>query len=335
MSTENYPLQTPPRLTGLNPETKRSLTESELAHELALMCRTAALAVAPYILAARTKLDAATTETKSDFHDPVTPFDRGAETAISALLGYFVPGSYKLGEEHGEEILPGGAPADLPEEVLFEDPGFHVDARSLASRVKWIVDPIDGTANFAAGFIYFGTSIAAQLDGKTVAAAITLPYTDEVFWANDTNGWIERAGTFYELKSGNIPGEKTITEEGEAVLLTYFPTSSEVRKFPALATKGHADLVHAFRAVRRPGAAAIDLAQVAAGRAGALFATRVKPWDVAAGAHLVTVSGGHVDLRDLGEGELAGMQPAIAATSAGLQSQTLKDLLDKVEAEYR
>ncbi|WP_072340363.1 inositol monophosphatase family protein [Actinomyces urinae] len=333
MSTEQYRLDNPPRVVGLDPETTRSLQRADLTHELALMCRAAATAVGPYLLASRVKLDAATTETKANFHDPVTPYDKAAETAISALLGSFIPGSLKLGEEHGEEILPGGAPTDFPDEIPIAEPDFHVDARSLASRVKWIVDPIDGTANFAAGFPYFGTSVAASLDGEIVAGAITVPYNNEVFWADETEGWIERGDDFYALKSGNIQGSKTITAESEALLLTYFPTVSEVKQFPDLAAKGLTDLLSTFRAMRRPGACALDLAQVAAGRAGAVFATRIKPWDIAAGVHLVRVSGGHVDQRDLGN-EGTGTQPAIAATSAGLKSEMLASLLDQVQSQY-
>ena len=333
MSTEQFPLDNPPRLVGLDPKTTRSLEREDLTHELALMCRAAATAVGPYLLASRMKLDAATTETKADFHDPVTPYDKAAETAISALLGSFIPGSLKLGEEHGEEILPGGAPTNFPAEISVVTPDFHVDARSLASRVKWIIDPIDGTANFAAGFPYFGTSIAATLDGKTVAAAITVPYTSEVFWANETEGWIERGEDFYALKSGNIPGSKTITSESEVLLLTYFPTVAEAKQYPDLATDGLNELLSTFRALRRPGACALDLAQVAAGRAGAVFATRIKLWDIAAGVHLVRVSGGHVDQRDLGNNE-ACTQPAIAATSAGLKSEMLASLLDRVQARH-
>lgn len=333
MSTERYPLKDTPRLHGLPVDQDRSIGSLEMSHELALMCRAASQAVGAYLVKSRTLLDDANTDTKTDFHDPVTPYDQATELAIGQILGFLVPGSRMLGEEHGEELLPGGDPLDLPDEVAAVEPDFHVDARSLASRVRWIVDPIDGTSNFAAGLTYFGTSIAAELDGEVVAGAINVPAYKETFWANQEHGWLESDGTFYDLVSGGVDGTTTIDSEAKAVLLTYFPTVSVLSNKPTLAAEGFASLAHAFRAVRRPGAAAVDLAQVAAGRAGALYATTLKPWDVAAGIHLVKVSGGTVHQRDLGKDLPEGLQPAVAAASAGLEVPTLIALLDRVQAE--
>ncbi len=327
MSTERHPLENKPRLVGLDPEQQRSLNQTDLSHELALMCRAATRAVADYLVKSRTVLDESTTELKSNVHDPVTPYDQATERALAQILGSFIPGSRILGEENGEEILPGREPSDLPAEVEAVEPNFHVDARSLASRIRWIVDPIDGTSNFAAGLTYFATSIAAELDGKVVAASITAPVYDETFWANDTEGWLEIGNEFFALQSGGV------TKEEEAVLLTYFPTTSQLATDPKLAAEGHAMLAHAFRAVRRPGAAALDLAQISAGRAGALFAATLKPWDVAAGDHLVRISGGTVQDRALGTDLPAGLRPAVAAASAGLEVPTLIELLDKVEEQ--
>ena len=65
---------------------------------------------------------------------------------------------------------------------------------SLAERVRWIVDPIDGTANFAAGMPYFNTSIAAELDGAVVAGAINAPIMDHLFLADLTHAWLRTDG---------------------------------------------------------------------------------------------------------------------------------------------
>lgn len=327
MSTERHPLENRPRLVGLDPQEQRSLNQTELSHELALMCRAATQSVAAYLVRSRTVLDESTTELKSNVHDPVTPYDQATEKALAQILGSFVPGSRILGEENGEEILPGSEPTDLPDEVEPPEPDFHVDARSLASRVRWIVDPIDGTSNFAAGLTYFATSIAAELDGEVVAAAMTAPFYDETFWANATEGWLEIGDDFFALKSGGVEQEK------EAVLLTYFPTTSQLVTDAQLAADGYAQMAHAFRAIRRPGAAALDLAQISAGRVAALFAATLKPWDVAAGVHLVKISGGTVQDRAMGTDLAPGLRPAVAAASAGLEVPTLIDLLDKVDAQ--
>ncbi|MDO5049717.1 MAG: inositol monophosphatase [Actinomycetaceae bacterium] len=327
MSIELHPLESQPRLSGLDPEQQRTLERADLCHELALMCRAACQSVADYLTVSRTALDESTTQIKSNVHDPVTPYDQATERALSQILGSFIPGSRILGEEHGEEILPGGQAFDLPDEVEAPEPDFHVDARSLASRVRWIVDPIDGTSNFAAGLTYFATSIAAELDGEVVAAAMTAPAHGETYWANEDEGWLEVGGNFYKLASGGLQKEE------EAVVLTYFPTTSQLETDPELAAEGYAQIAHAFRAVRRPGAAALDLAQVAAGRAGALFAATLKPWDVAAGVHLVLVSGGTIADRALGTDLPAGLRPAVAAAGAGLEIPTLMNILDSVEAQ--
>ncbi len=360
MSIERHPLAQRPRLKGLAGDVDstphclsqdervaregvsinedgsgRELSRAQLVHELALMCRSAAQSVAPYLTYARTILDDATTQIKTNQHDPVTPFDQATERALSLILSSFIPGSTILGEEDGQRMLPGGLPTDLPTQVLPVSLDFHMDARSLASRVRWIVDPIDGTSNFAAGLTYFATSIAAELDGVVVASAICAPCYEETFWANESQGWLEvgeplgQANAFYELQTSPVQAES------DAVLLTYFPTTSQLKLDAKLAADGFASLAHAYRALRRPGAAALDLAQVAAGRVGVVFAATLKPWDVAAGNHLVRVAGGHVCDRSVGTDLPAGLRPAVAAYAKGLKPNAVLTLLDQVQAQAK
>lgn len=329
MSIEQFPVDAP-RLEPLSPEVKRSLDDCDLAHELALVCREVARSCSAYLVHARTVVSSESTSEKESHHDPVTKFDREVEASISEILAHLVPGSRKLGEEHGEEILvPTKTEPSLPGGI--EMPGIHphIDTRSLGSRVRWIIDPIDGTSNFAAGLTDFNTSIAAELDGSVIAGAVHVPCANETFWANQTNGWLETTTGFFALDSNGPIAEK------DAVLLTYFPTVSELRTYPDTALEVMRELSFAFRAIRRPGAAALDLAHLAAGRAGAFFATSLKPWDVAAAVHLVKVSGGTVHQKTMGKDVPVNLGPAVAASAAGLGTPTLEKVLATVEAVRR
>lgn len=325
VSIEASPIAAP-RLEPLTVEQQRSLTRSELSHELALICRAVARACGDYLIHARTVVDAQTTSEKESHHDPVTIFDREVETAVSHMLAHLVPGCIKLGEEHGEEtLIPTSTEPRLPDGISMPDCEPHVDTRSLGSRVRWIVDPIDGTSNFAAGLTGFNTSIAAELDGEIVAGAVHVPCAHETFWANAEDGWLESEQGFFALDSRGPQREE------DAVLLTYFPLVSELQRYPQDALEILSELSFAFRALRRPGAAALDLAHVAAGRAGAFFATALKPWDVAAGGHLVRVAGGSLIDSPLGTDTQPGFGPAVAASARGLDAPTLSRVLQQVE----
>lgn len=327
MTCERIPLHTQPQLAPVTVEQQRSLddNQNEIAHQLALIARATARACGPYLRWAR--LQDLRVDNKSSEHDPVTVHDKAIETAITQILGYFLPGSRVLGEEHGEQLLPGGKP-QLPERIQLPELEPHPDVRSQGSRVRWIVDPIDGTANFAAGMTYFNTSIAAELDGQVVAGAIHVPCEQETFWANAERGYLENERGFFALESSGP------TREIEALLLTYHPILTQVKTHPEVTFEVLGQLIDTCRALRRPGAAALDLANIAAGRAGAFFATSVKPWDVAAGLHLVQVSGGTSYTHPMGTTTPAGFGPGVVAACAGLTTPKLKELLDQFAAQY-
>lgn len=310
-----------PRLDFLSEASTRVLSEVDLSHELALICRHAARAGGQYLRQARKRVGS--TELKADHHDPVTEFDRALETSLAAILGDFVPGSAMLGEEHGVQVLAGGE-AVVADGIVLPSMRPHIDVRSLAGRVRWVVDPIDGTSNFAAGDEYFGTSVAAQLDGVTVAGAVHIPCHERTVWANADAGWLETPEGFFRLDS------RGPREESQATIYTYFPTSKDVATFDTVAFSSFSRILQAFRAIRRPGACALDLALLACGHVGAVFATQIKPWDVVAGAHLVRVSGGQVHhSQAAGEPfQTGGVGPAVLARAAGLPVPTLEGVWD-------
>ncbi|MBF8188198.1 inositol monophosphatase [Nonomuraea sp. K274] len=192
---------------------------------------------------------------KRDFHDPVTEHDRAAEEAIRAVITARRPESAIVGEE-------GGATG--------------------SGDLTWYVDPIDGTANFAAGLPFFCVSIAAAVRGELVAGVVYDPVREDEFTATDEGAWCNGA----RLRSAGAATDR------EAMLLTSYPTPIDLETDGDLALRRYQRFLESFSAVRRPGSAALQLAHVAAGWSDATFGTMSNPWDVAAGALLVRRAGG-------------------------------------------
>lgn len=203
--------------------------------------------------------------TKSSLADIVTEADREVEDLIRARLQTARPGDGFLGEESA--------------------------ALESASGVTWVVDPIDGTVNYAYGIPSYCVSIAAversadpqEWDG--VAAAVYAPALGEVFTGVRGGGaWLE----------GQRLAVTTETSAG-ALLATGFGYDPATHDGD-LATVGR--VMPIARDLRRGGSAALDLAYVAAGRLDGYFERGLKPWDFAAGAILVSEAGGFVSRFD-------------------------------------
>ncbi|MFC7584269.1 inositol monophosphatase family protein [Nonomuraea antimicrobica] len=213
----------------------------------------AARAVGPRLRAAfRSRPGVAT---KRDFHDPVTEHDRAAEDTIRSVIDARTPGSAIVGEEGGT---------------------------TGSGDLVWYVDPIDGTANFAAGLPFFCVSVAAAVRGELVAGIVYDPVREDEFTATTEGAW--HNGT--PLRSTGARGDR------EAMLLSGYPTPLDLDTDGDDALRRYGRLVHSFAAVRRVGSAALKLAHVAAGWSDAAYGTRANPWDVAAGALLVRQAGG-------------------------------------------
>lgn len=292
----------------------------------------AALLVAPYLRAvARSRPDVSL---KADIHDPVTVHDRRTEGAIRKFLAELVPGSRVLGEEMGagqdlEQIDAAICElGDLPVATAVRvDPRAASTAGALSGRVRWIVDPIDGTANFAAGLTYFGTSIGVELDGEIVAGVVSIPFNHELFVADDVSAWHvdESTGERTALRSSGP------SQESEALLATYYPNAHNLNEDLTAAAARERDLLNAYGTVRRPGAGAVDLAMVAAGWIGASMGVSFKPWDVAAGIHLVKMAGGKVLNLPMGTGEPDGLRPGVVSSVGTLDAVTARRVLGELD----
>lgn len=312
---------------SIDSESREAVVAHQIATDLAEVVSAGALLVAPYLR--KVARSAPEVGLKQDIHDPVTIHDRHVEGMLRAFLGAAVPGSRVLGEEMGEDVSPPEGPEfqECAEAADTLPSSVRERVGGLGNRVRWIVDPIDGTANFASGLTYFGTSIAAELDGAVVAGAISVPFNYELFVADATNAWHfnESTGTRAPLRSEGP------TRESEALIATYYPGHYSLTRRPELTLAHERDLMTHYSTVRRPGAGALDLAMVAAGWIGVSMGVRFKPWDVAAGIQMVKVAGGNVLNLKMGTEEPEGLRPGIVASVGTLRATTAERILRELE----
>lgn len=196
--------------------------------------------------------------------DLVTESDLAAERLIVAAIQTHYPRHAILAEESGATAASGGS----------------------ASEWKWIIDPLDGTTNYAHGYPSFCVSIALERAGQIVVGAIYDPIRDEMFAAERDAG--------ATLNGRRIRVSET-DDLNRALVCTGFPY--DVRERSDFARHFHNFIMHA-QGVRRDGSAALDLAYVAAGRFDGFWEEGLRPWDVAAGVLLIEEAGGRVSRYD-------------------------------------
>jgi myo-inositol-1(or 4)-monophosphatase len=220
--------------------------------------------------------------------DLVTEVDRACEQAIVAFIRERFP-------EH--DIVA--------EETALDRTG---------SRYVWFVDPLDGTTNFAHGYPFFCASVALTMSGERVAGAVYDCVKDELFTAE------RGVGAFLNGRRLRVSEAAALND---AMLITGFPY--DLRADPAHALRLFNALIPHARAIRRDGAAALDLAYVAAGRVDGFFEESLNPWDMMAGALMVEEAGGRVTRFDgspvdLRADQVVAASPALHARMLGVLS---------------
>ncbi len=222
--------------------------------------------------------------------DFVTEIDRASEAAIIETLLTAYPKHGILAEESGQEH---GAP----------------DAEYV-----WIIDPLDGTTNFIHGFPVYAVSIALVVRGRVEHAVIYDPTRNDLFTA--TRG----RGAFMNNRRMRASSRRHLPESLIATGLPHRAGDDFAMPLRVLAA-----LMPRTAGIRRAGAAALDLAYVAAGFADGFFERGLKPWDVAAGALLVTEAGGLIGnfaggAFDMDAGECLAASPRIYAQLVSILS---------------
>ncbi len=199
--------------------------------------------------------------------DLVTESDLASEKLIVERIRSYYPRHAILAEESGASPAREGAGRS---------------SSSSSSDYKWIIDPLDGTTNYAHGYPVFCVSIALEHEGRIVVGVIYDPTRDELFAAERGEG--------ATLNGRRIRVSET-DDLNRALLCTGFPY--DVRERGEFARHFTNFIMHA-QAVRRDGSAALDLAYVACGRFDGFWEEGLRPWDVAAGTLLVEEAGGRV-----------------------------------------
>lgn len=222
--------------------------------------------------------------------------------------GDFVSKADREAERIIKEELMGGRPTYgwLGEETGGED--------GQDPTRRWIVDPLDGTTNFLHGMPHWAISIALEHKGEIVSGVVYDPAKDEMFWAEKGSGaWLN------DSRRIRVSGRRVMSE---AVFATGVPFGAK-KTLPAT-LQDLARLMPACAGVRRWGAAALDLAYVAAGRFDGYWERELQPWDIAAGLLLVKEAGGMIG--PVREGEDILGKGAVIAANEGLFDPLCKTL---------
>lgn len=191
--------------------------------------------------------------TKSTDVDLVTEVDTRAEDAIRSVLSEHYPDHAVLGEEAGQ---------------------------SVEARCRWIVDPLDGTVNYAHGFPFYCVSIALEVDGDLLVGVVHDTAHDERFTA------MRGHGAFLDGRRLRV---SQTADPRRCLVCTGFAydDATRERSLPAFTRA-----LTATQAIRRPGSAALDICYVAAGRLDAFWEYGLNAWDAAAGVLMVREAGG-------------------------------------------
>jgi len=196
-------------------------------------------------------------EYKTNLSDFVTAVDKKSEAAIIKFIKKEFPTHAVLAEESGEH--------------------------KSTSDYLWVVDPLDGTANFAHGLPIFAVSIGLQKNGETICGVVYDVMRDEIYSSEKGSG---------SFRNGQKLQVSTNDDLRKSMLVTGFPY--DIQDNPDFAIERFAAFLKTSSAVRRLGSAAIDMCYVAAGVFDGFWEVHLHPWDICAGKLIVEEAGGVV-----------------------------------------
>ncbi len=229
-------------------------------------------------------------DSKSSSVDLVTEIDKGSEEMIIDFISKHYP-------THG---------------ILAEESGMTTNT----SDYLWVIDPVDGTTNYAHGYPLFAISIGLQYKGSSLLGVIYLPYLKDFFWA------IKEAGAYLDDKPIHVSHKKTLET---SIITTGFPYNKKTS--PNNNLDYFSLIMPQVGGIRRSGSACVDLVNVACGRMEAYFEMYLNPWDFIAGQLIIQEAGGICTYREL-DGKYS-----ILATNPDIRDE-LKDQLQKISTAH-
>lgn len=183
-------------------------------------------------------------------------------------------------DRRAEALIVSRVRERFPDHDILAEEG---DYGRRGSDIRWIIDPLDGTTNYAHGYPWFAVSIAVEVAGILTLGAISNPCLGELFLA-------ERGkGAFLGERRLRVSSTPVLEQSLLATGFAYDHKTSRANNYEYFTR-----FQQAAQACRRPGVASLDLASVAAGRFDGFWEMKLKPWDLAAGVLLVKEAGGQV-----------------------------------------
>jgi myo-inositol-1(or 4)-monophosphatase len=237
--------------------------------------------------------------------DLVTEADVASQKAIREILLGAFPDHDFLGEEEAADRVAKGLPA--------------IPARG--SEYRWIVDPLDGTANYVHRLQTYAVSIALQHGNELVLGVVYDPVSEECFMAKKGEG----------ATLNGLPLKTSDCRRLDQAMIAVSFSSNVERGSIEIAR--FVEALHSCRSVRRLGSAALNLSYLAAGRLDAYWATSVQAWDVAAGFLLVEEAGGKLTAIDGSPVEIE--SPQFLATANPELHELMLGVLQTAERQYR
>jgi len=188
-----------------------------------------------------------------------------------------------IADRESEALIIRGIHRQFPEHAILAEETGAIESRSDSNGVRWIIDPLDGTTNFAHQYPFYCVSIAVEEHGAITCGAVYDPCRDELFTGARDAG---------AAMNGETLRVSDVDRLSHALLLTGFPY--DFREYIDVPMRQFREFLLESQAVRRGGSAALDLCHMAAGRCDGFWELKLQPWDTAAGGVIAEEAGATV-----------------------------------------
>jgi myo-inositol-1(or 4)-monophosphatase len=216
-------------------------------------------------------------------------------------------------DKKSEKIIVEILKRHFPDHSILAEEGNN---RQEASEYKWVIDPLDGTTNYAHNYPFFCVSIGLEKNGEMVGGVVYHPIWDELFVAEKGSG---------ACLNGQKIRVSSIDNLRRALITTGFPY--DLNRVPPQAFDYFKNFINTSQAVRRDGSAAIDMCYLAMGKIDGFWEEALKPWDTAAGLIIIAEAGGKVT--NFHSGSYSIYEKQILASNGLIHEQMRQNLMDR------